>query len=160
MRSIVPLALILLLAPHSAPLAAQSRPDFSGSWALDVNRSQASVLPESATLSVVQNATTMRVENATTISQVGEQRSTMTFNFDGSPSINTTSRAAGSIELTSTARWDGPVLVVSTKGDAGGQVLQFSERWTLDSDGKTLRRQREITMAGQTRVERLIFAKQ
>jgi hypothetical protein len=50
MRRVVPV--LLALASLTAPLAAQSHPDFSGKWALDTTMAQGPMAPASMTLVV------------------------------------------------------------------------------------------------------------
>jgi hypothetical protein len=60
----------------------------------------------------------------------GERTLAQVYRTDGSESVN----KVGNREVTSTAKWDGPVLVISSeRGD-----LAQSERWTLSEDGKVL----------------------
>jgi hypothetical protein len=60
----------------------------------------------------------------------GERALEQVYRTDGSESIN----KVGSREVTSRARWDGQVLVISSEQ---GNLAQ-SERWTLSEDGKVL----------------------
>ena len=60
----------------------------------------------------------------------GEKTLDQEYRTDGSESVN----KVGSREITSTAKWDGQVLVISSER---GDFAQ-SERWTLSDDGKVL----------------------
>lgn len=60
----------------------------------------------------------------------GERTLDQEYKTDGSASVN----KVGSREVTSTAKWDGQVLVISAER---GDFAQ-SERWTLSDDGKVL----------------------
>ena len=65
-----------------------------------------------------------------------------------------------SVDLASTAAWDGSALVVKTTADIQGQAMVSTDRWTLDADGKTLRIQRDVGVAGQSMSMTMVFNKQ
>ena len=90
MRRLVKVA--FALATLASPLAAQSHPDFSGKWALDPKSVEAGGMPAptSATMTVVQDTKTVKVDNVVS-SQMGEQKTSLTFNLDGTPTKNTIS---------------------------------------------------------------------
>ena len=71
-------------------------------------------------------------------------------NVDGSESKNTVTGPGGTVALTSTGKWDGPVFVVSTKGEVQGNSMTQTEHWSLGADGKTLQLQRDASMMGQS----------
>src|SRR5437763_11715798 len=100
--------LALTLASLASPLAAQSRPDFTGKWVLDTKASEGPMMPVAMTVVVMQNAKTLKVENTSTMA-MGEQRmeqtSTLTYNLDGSVAKNTLTSQGGSLELQSTGAW-------------------------------------------------------
>jgi len=60
----------------------------------------------------------------------GEKTLEQMYRTDGSESVN----KVGSREVTSVARWDGDVLVISSEQ---GKLAQ-SERWSLSEDGRVL----------------------
>jgi len=159
MRRLVSVA--FALATLASPLAAQSHPDFSGKWALDPKSVEAGGMPAptSATMSVAQDAKTIKVETVAS-SPIGEQKTSMTYNLDGTSAKNTIAGNGMSMELTSTAAWDGQTLNVTTNGDMGGQALQFVEHWSLDDTGKVLRLQRDISAGGQSMSTKFAFNKQ
>ena len=159
MRRLVSVAFVL--ATVASPLAAQSHPDFSGKWALDPKSVEAGGMPAptSATMTVMQDAKMVKVDNVVS-SQMGEQKTSLTFNLDGTPTKNTISGNGMSVDLTSTAAWDGQTLNVTTSGDMGGQTLQVVEHWSLDDTGKVLRMQRDISAAGQSMSMKFAFNKQ
>jgi hypothetical protein len=149
------------LATLATPLAAQSHPDFSGKWVLDPKSVEAGMMagPTSATMTVAQDAKTVKVDNVVN-SQMGEQKTSLTFNLDGTSTKNTIAANGMSLDLTSTAAWEGQTLAVTTSGDVGGQTLQFVERWSLDDGGKVLRMTRDISAGGQSMSMKFAFNKQ
>jgi hypothetical protein len=157
MRRIV--STLFALATLAAPLAAQTHTDFSGKWALDPKSIENSMGPTSMTMTVKQDAKTIAVETAAT-GQMGEMKSAISFNVDGSESKNTVKGPAGDLELVSTGKWDGPAFVVTTKADLSGTTMTQVEKWTLGGDGKTLTVERTATMMGQTQSLKMLFNKQ
>src|SRR3954471_6152779 len=114
MRRIATLA--LTLASLASPLAAQSHTDFSGKWILDTKASEGPMMPLAMTVVVTQDTKTLKVENTSTMAmgdQKMEQKSTLTYNLDGSVAKNTLTAPGGSLELASTGAWDGRTLVIT-----------------------------------------------
>lgn len=150
---------LLALACLAAPLAAQAHPDFSGKWTLDTTAAQGPMAPQSMTLVVTQDDKTVKVESAAS-TQMGEQKGTTIFNLDGTTSKNTMTTPNGPLDLASTAGWDGSTFVVTSIAQVQGQPLQMTERWSLDPNGKTLRLDRSVAVAGQNFDVKLTFIKQ
>lgn len=150
---------LFALTTLAAPLAAQTHTDFSGKWVLDPKSVENGMGPTSMTLTVKQDAKTITIESAAT-SAMGDQKSTIVYNVDGSESKNTVGGAGGSVTLTSTGKWDGADFLLDTKGEFQGNAMTQSERWSLGADGKTLHLQRDASMMGQTFSLKLLFNKQ
>ncbi len=152
-------ALTTLAAPLAAPLAAQAHPDFSGKWVLDPKSVENGMGPTAMTLTVKQDDKNLTIETAAT-SQMGDMKSTTVLNLDGSESKNKVTGPGGSVDLTSTGKWDGPAYVVTTKGDVQGNAMTQTDRWSLGADGKTLQLQRDASVMGQTFSLKFLFNKQ
>jgi hypothetical protein len=162
MRRIATLA--IAFASLATPLAAQSHPDFSGKWTLDTKASEGQMMPSAMTSVVNQDAKTIKVENTATMAmgeQKMEQKSSLTYNLDGSPSKNVATGMGASLELTSTAEWQGPALLVTTKADLGnGQLMTQKDTWALSADGKTLKLNRDVAVGSQSMgVIKMVFTK-
>jgi hypothetical protein len=157
MRRVV--STLFALATLAAPLAAQTHTDFSGKWALDPKSVENTMGPTSITMTVKQDAKTIAVEQAAT-GQMGEMKSAISFNVDGSESKNTVKGPSGDLELVSTGKWDGPAFVVTTKADLPTGAMTQTERWTLGAEGKTLTVERTAAMMGQTMSLKMLFNKQ
>ena len=157
MRRIATLA--FAFASLASPLAAQSHPDFSGKWVLDTKASEGPMMPTAMTIVVTQDAKTLKVDNT---SSIGEQKTTnsLTYNLDGTPAKNTLSNMGQSVELTSTSKWEGPMLVVSTQADLGsGRMLSQTDHWSFSPDHKTLLLTRDVNVSGQTMAIKMTFVK-
>ena len=154
------IALAFAFAASAAPLAAQTaHPDFSGKWTLDPKSVEGPMAPTSATMAVAQDAKVLKVDQ-TVSTQMGDQKSILAFNLDGSPSKNNVAAQGMSVDLASTAAWDGSALVVKTTADIQGQTMVSTDRWTLDANGTTLRIQRDVGVAGQSMSMTMVFNKQ
>jgi len=153
-------SLAFAFAIMASPLASQgAHPNFSGTWTLDPAASTAGPMtPPAMSAVVTQTDKTINVESDAT-TPVGEQKSTQTINLDGSPSKNTIDGGGQSIDLTTTATWEGETLVVTQKAQVQGQDLQQVDRWTLQPDGKTLKMARSLSIAGQSLDVNLVFKK-
>jgi len=153
--------LALTLASLASPLAAQSHPDFSGKWVLDTKASEGPMMPTAMTIVVTQDAKTFKIDNTSTSSVNGQQATTsLTYNLDGTPVKNTLSNMGQSLDLMSTSKWDGAMLVVSTQADLGsGRMLSQTDHWSLSPDQKSILLTRDVSVSGQTVALKMTFVK-
>ena len=115
--------------------AAQAKPDFSGNWKLNVDKSEFGPIPPPSTM-------TMKIDHAdpdlkVATSQSGPQGDMSyeaKYTTDGKECTNT----IGPMEAKSTLKWEGDDLLVDTNLDAGGMQIAIKGKWTLSADGKTL----------------------
>ena len=130
-----------------ATLAWAQKSDFSGTWTLDPAASdqpaggggggggrgggRGGILGMGPS-TVKQSATELVVE-----STMGENKVTRTYKLDGSDSKNSVmGRGGQAMEAVSTAKWDGPKLVIVTKQSMGDQTFETTEAWSVS--GSTL----------------------
>jgi hypothetical protein len=122
MKSVSSAVLVLLVAGSSAAIA-QSRPDFSGTWSMDLSRS------ESAAQADPIGPTTVAIEQTS-----GELRMALTrdgkttnvvYRLDGTP----TAIPGG----TATSRWNGSSLVTEIVRTIQGQTVTVSETRRLNA---------------------------
>ena len=125
-----------------ATLAWAQKADFSGTWTLDAEAQRRSGggggggggggrgggrggLGQGGT--VKQTATELTVER-----MMGENKVTTTYKLDGTESKNSMmGRGGAAVESVSTAKWDGPALVITTKTDMGNGPQESTQTWTL-----------------------------
>ena len=162
MRRLATLA--LTLASFASPLAAPAHPDFSGKWTLDTKASEGPMMPQAMTAVVTQDAKTLKVENTQTMAmgdQKMDQKSTMTYNLDGSVAKNTVHPMAGTaLDLASTTAWNADTLVITTKVDLPtGQMTQV-DHWSKTPDGTSVKLIRDISLGGQSVSIKMILVKQ
>lgn len=116
-------------------LTAQTKPNFSGEWTLNESKSDFGPLPMPAKFVRKIEHNEPNLKSVTTQSgRQGEITTELSYTTDGKECTNTIRGA----EVKGTAKWDGAVLVIESKREAGGQSLTMTERWTLLEDGKTI----------------------
>jgi hypothetical protein len=150
---------VLLVAATAiaSPLAAQSHPDFSGTWVMDAKTAPAGI--NSLTMMIKQDTKTINIVTDVNTA-MGAQKVTNVFNLDGSDSKNSMSGPAGTVETTSTVGWEGAAMIVATKASVQGQEISQNEKWSLTADGKTLNLDRVVGVGGQNMSIKLAFNKQ
>jgi hypothetical protein len=132
MKTIMTIALVLA-ATASVGLA-QSHPNFSGEWTLDLAKSDLGIIPPPATMTrkVDHKDPAVNVEEKQTGGQQGDTTANMKYDATGAETAN--SMFGG--QAKSTAKWDGKALAINTKGDFQGNELTITSKWTLSDDGK------------------------
>jgi hypothetical protein len=129
-------AAILALATVAA---AQQKPDFSGTWTLDPasapadggGRGGGGGLGAGPT-TVKQTADALMVERT-----MGGNAVTLTYKLDGTDSRNVLTGPNGQqADTMSNVKWDGPKLTIVTKTEMNGQLMEYTQAWTVD--GSTL----------------------
>jgi hypothetical protein len=122
--------LLFTLFVIAATAVAGDKPDFSGRWKLDLDKSSFGAMPPPATMirTVDQKGPTIEIDNALT----GPDMSlTFQYSTDGKETTNT---FMGS-DFKSKANWDGKMLVIRNYLPDG--QLASTNKWTLSDDGKT-----------------------
>lgn len=148
-------------------VSAQKTPDFSGTWALDMSKSE---MPQmggggmgggrmgggmgTMTVTVKQTADTLTIDQ-----KMGEMSRTMTYKLDGSESTNQGMRGS---EMKSTSKWDGDKLLTEStqtmNGPNGEVTVKSKEVRSLAADGTMLVETTRETPRGTT-TSKLVFKK-
>ena len=133
-----------------ATLAWAQKPDFSGTWTLDPAASEggAGGAPGGGggggrgggRGGLGQGGTVKQTADALTVERtVGENKITSTYKLDGSESKNSMmGRGGQAVESVSTAKWDGPALVITTKMDMGNGPQESTQKWTVSGSTLTI----------------------
>src|SRR5438874_3241599 len=144
MRRVFLLILMLALGLPAATWA-QSKPDFSGTWTFDAEKSDPPPQRQrgggggggggggrgpAGPITIKQSATELSI---TSEGRQGPQ--TLTYKLDGSVSTNP---GRGGMEVKSTAKWDGSTLVIETAQDMGGTPVTIVAKRRLDNGGKSM----------------------
>jgi hypothetical protein len=124
------LTLLVLLAA-----VAQAKPNFSGEWKLNPDKSDFGPMPppDSMTLKIAHDEPSLQVNTTQTGAQ-GELSYEAKYTTDGKESTNT----IGPMEAKSTANWEGENLLINTKLAGNGMDVTLKSKWTLSEDGKHL----------------------
>lgn len=117
-----------------ATMAFAQKTDFSGSWAPEVDPAAAAGGGGgggrgmmAGPMTVKQTADTLTVERT-----LGENKVVQTYKLDGTESTNTQQGRGGPVEIKSTAKWDGPKLVITSKRPGqDGAIVETTATWSL-----------------------------
>jgi len=142
----------------AAALPAPAKPNFSGDWKVDLSKSEFGQMPAPNSMTIKVTHAEPKVTSATRMaSDMGEFEINATYTTDGK---ETTNQGAGGGTTTSTAKWDGDALIISTKGRFGDNDFTMTEKWTLSEDGKTITIDRTFHSAMGDAAQKLILTKQ
>ncbi len=127
--------LVLLL---STDLSAQDRPDFSGIWKMDVERSESAhqavpIGPVSMTIKQTESEISIatRRENGKSAASV----ETLTFRLDGSEQTNVVKYG---VPVKVKAHWDGAKLITETERNIQNSTITTMYVLSLDANGQDL----------------------
>ncbi|MGD0001461.1 MAG: hypothetical protein ABSE21_15290 [Bryobacteraceae bacterium] len=116
-------------------VVAADKPDFSGTWKLNVEKSDFGPMPkpEKADYTIVHKDPEMNVKSVA-VGSMGEITNEVKILTDGTEFTNTVRGQ----EVKGTAKWDGKTLVVTQKLEIQGTAITFIQKWTLSDDGKSI----------------------
>jgi hypothetical protein len=134
MRTI--LKFVFMTAALACAALAADKPNFSGTWVMDADKSNFGPMPPPTTMTrkVDHKDPALTMEVATTGGPQGDQTQTMKYSTDGKETVNS---MMGN-DVKSTAVWDGNALMIAAKADFGGAEIKLTDKWSLSDDGKTL----------------------
>jgi hypothetical protein len=149
-------ALILTLLLAAASFA-EGQPNFSGTWKLNVSKSDFGPLPGPDDRSDVIEQTEGGIKDKVTASnQQGKQDYTLSFKTDGSEAVN----KVGEREVKVSAKWTGPALAVTTKLSFNDMEIKIDANWTLSADGATLTQAVHLTSSMGEADQKMVYEKQ
>lgn len=131
--------LFLLLLCFMTAAGAQARPDFSGLWKQDNDRSQPARKGD-VTLRIEHHDPELTVETAISRNSASPGHALQKYTTDGKASVST---GADGDEFHTSIVWKDSSLVFSIEEHEDGRVLKSRETWTVIEDGATLERFRE-----------------
>src|SRR5579864_7481673 len=119
---------VLSVTAFAASVVAQSKPNFSGTWKLNVSKSDFGVLPgpDSRTDVIEHNDPAMKVNSSQEGAQ-GKIDATLNYTTDGKEVTN----HVGPREIKSTVVWEGSNLVVNSKLTFQDNDVTIKNVWTL-----------------------------
>ena len=131
-RSLIAISALALFA---GTLAAQDKPNFSGSWKMDAAKSDFGPMPAPDKLIRTIDHKDPEMQIKTTQSgQQGEVTSELKYKTDGTESVN---KLRGQ-DVKGIAKWEGANLVVKSKREVQGMEISITETWALSDGGKVL----------------------
>ena len=130
------LAPIFVLVISSMPLAAQSKPNLSGTWELNVEKSDLGGAPISKLTIQVEHKDPVLKYTATGNAGGEDFAESETISADGKA---TTDSRGAQVK----AHWQGATLIIESRGPEDG--ASDSSRLTLSADGKTMTRDDDRT---------------
>ena len=150
------LAIAILYA--GAMSAGASRPDFTGTWKLNLSKSDLGPMPppSAMTLAIIQKDPELKVTTKISGGPQGDLDYDAKYTTDGKESIN---RLAGR-DARSKANWEGDTLTIDTKADFGGVDVDILSRWNLSEGGKVLKQTAHVTTAQGNFDPSYVFEKQ
>ena len=127
---------LLTLAALTATASAADKPNFSGDWKLNADKSNMGPLPAptSYTRKVTHAEPSITIEDTQTGTALGDQHDTRTYTTDGKE----IAYQANGADVKSSMTWDGDALAIASKASIQGMDLAIKDKITLGDDGKTL----------------------
>jgi hypothetical protein len=151
------LSIVFLLALLGVSPIAQEKPDFSGSWKMNVAKSDFGQLPGPESRSdVITHKEPSITDEVTADGAQGKQQYTVKYLTDGSEVKN----QIGPREVTSTLKWEGSNLVIKSKFMYNDSEVNAQSTWALSGDGKTLTISVHFASAMGETDQKVIFEKQ
>lgn len=148
---------VLAVVVSIASLAAQSKPNFSGTWKLNVAKSDFGVLPPSnGRTDVIDHQEPNLKDSVSDDSAQGQQNYTLSMTTDGKEAIN----KPGGLDMKSTAAWEANTLVVNAKLQFQGSDVSIKTNWALSDDGKTLTENVHLESPMGETDQKMVFEKQ
>jgi len=140
-----------------AALAANAKPNFTGDWKLNVEKSDFGQFPgpNSMTQKTTHDDPSLKI-NAKLATDNGDFEFDATYSTDGKETTN----AFGPNEMKSVAKWEGDILTIQTKGSFGDTEMTIQDKWELSSDGKVLTMHRHYSSSQGEMDQKMILEKQ
>ena len=125
-----------------ASTALADKPNFSGEWTLNIDKSNLGPMPPptSMTRTVEHTDPAFSMTEAVTGTPQGDQKITIKLTTDGKEG---TTEIMGT-QAKTTAAWEGENLVITIKVDLSGTEVKLVDTWGLSEGGKTLTDNRHI----------------
>jgi hypothetical protein len=134
-------AMLAALLALCISVAGAPKPNFTGSWKLNLEKSDFGPLPApQAGGSTIEHRDPILKVRVSRTGENGESNSDLKLTTDGKESVDT----VDGFTVKTTAHWDGEVLVIESRLSVDGNPVTITQRWTLSADGKVLTMVRKI----------------
>ncbi|HEV7395633.1 MAG TPA: hypothetical protein VGN86_03905 [Pyrinomonadaceae bacterium] len=136
---------------------AQQKPDFNGTWKLNVSKSDFGVLggPDSRT-DVITHKEPSITDQVSADGQQGKAEYTIKYTTDGKENTN----QINGREVKSTLKWDANNLKITSKFSFNDNDVDAEATWSLSPDGKTLTIEVHYASALGNAEQKLVLEKQ
>jgi len=140
-----------------APLHAQAKPDFSGVWTVVPDKSDFGPMPPPASMTrtIVHKEPSLTMTLTQKGGAMGDSTTNLSFTTDGKPRTNTISGSP----MTTTAKWDGDAIVMSSTTSMQGTEVRIDDRYDLAEGGRTLILIRKYTTPAGDATARLVMTR-
>jgi len=146
-----------LLALPLTPIVAQEKPDFSGTWKLNVAKSEFGALPgPQSRTDVITHKEPSFSDSVSAENAEGKQQFTANYTTDGKEAVN----KIGPRDVKTTVKWAGKNLVFNSKLLYNDSDVTVETTWALSDDGKTLTISAHYTSTLGETDQKLIYEKQ
>jgi hypothetical protein len=137
-RRVLILAAVVAAAAFAAP--ADSKPDLSGDWKLNIEKSNFGPMPgpDSEVRTIDHKDPALGIHSVRTGGPQGDATTDTKFTTDGKEVVNTIKTPNGDLEIKTTMTWEDKTLVATSKLDIQGMDISVVEKWELSEDGKLL----------------------
>jgi hypothetical protein len=128
---------MMAMPAASAAMSSGSRPNLSGTWKLNIPKSNFGQIPPPASQvdTIVDNEPSITITADQKGGMMGDSNNAETLSTDGKP---TSSPGMGGAAVASTTHWDGAALVVDSKTSFQGSDVTLKDTYTVSADGNTL----------------------
>jgi hypothetical protein len=137
--------------------ASGAKPNYSGTWKLNVAKSDFGPIPgpDTRTDVIEHSDPTLKVSTSQDGAQ-GKQEYTLNMTTDGKEAIN----RPGGLEVKSIGGWEANNLVINVKLKFQDNDVEAKTTWLLSEDGKTMTQNQHLTTAMGELDQKMIFEKQ
>lgn len=150
------ISLTFLLALTAVSVCAQ-KTDYSGTWKLDVAKSDFGAIPGPTSRTDVITHKDPTITNHVSLDgEQGKADYTVSYSTDGKEVTNT----VGERVSKSTAKWEGANVVINTKLKFGDADVDIVSTWVVSADGKTLTVSAHINSTMGETDQKLVYEKQ
>jgi len=148
---------VTMLALAAVACAADDKPNFTGKWVLDTEKSDFGPVPAptSQTQEIDHKDPKLKVKTVSKNAQ-GESTAESNRTTDGEENTNT----IGGAEVKSKTVWDGKKLVTTMKRQVQGMDIDVKDVWELAEDGKSLNVTRELKTPQGDFTQKLLLKKE
>jgi len=147
---------IVIAVALSLAAFAQTKPNFSGNWKLNVGKSDFGMLPPpDSRTDMIEQTPDMIKDTVSSVGQQGQMNYALSLKPDGTE----TTIHAGERDLKVSAVWEGPALAVTTKLDYQGNPVTIKSHWTLSADGAVWTQAAHIESPMGEMDQKLVFEK-